>query len=187
MCLRRKRSRLSKGSKDKGLVCIGTELHLFLKTSIVATFTWIYYTLEMAGALFLVFVGVMCLDLLTGFLAACKNGEWNSSAAHRGLWKKFGASAVVVCSLLLDLLLYEVVTNFPMLGLPSWDYVIFLPLTLVWYIITELGSILENAGKLGAKLPKILQKSISIFQSKLDNTKIDLPLGKDEKDEDKGN
>ena len=35
-----------------------------------------------------------------------------------------------------------------------------IPLVLAWYIITELGSILENAVKMGAKVPEWLVKML---------------------------
>lgn len=38
----------------------------------------------------------------------------------------------------------------------------------VWYIFTELGSIIENIGKLGAPMPDWLKKEIKMLQAKLD-------------------
>ncbi len=44
-----------------------------------------------------------------------------------------------------------------------------MPLVLAWYIITELGSILENAVKMGAKVPqwliKLLKASANIVEA----------------------
>lgn len=43
----------------------------------------------------------------------------------------------------------------------NWPGVVF-PVTMVWYILTGLGSILENAEKLGAPVPKWLVKMLAV-------------------------
>ena len=37
---------------------------------------------------------------------------------------------------------------------------------IVWYILTEAGSIIENAGALGAKIPGFLRKAIEALNDK---------------------
>jgi phage-related holin len=39
------------------------------------------------------------------------------------------------------------------------------PVVVAWYILTELGSIIENAGKLGAPIPPFLKGVIALFKS----------------------
>ena len=51
----------------------------------------------------------------------------------------------------------------------------------VWYIFTELGSILENAAKLGAPIPEKLIKGIGRLKKRADE--VDPLPGKDEKRE----
>lgn len=43
------------------------------------------------------------------------------------------------------------------------------PVVLLWYIITELGSIIENAGALGAPIPEWLKKSLKKYREQIDN------------------
>ena len=50
-------------------------------------------------------------------------------------------------------------------------------LVLVWYILTELGSIVENAGRLGAPLPAWLSKAIAALESGVDSTGDKLTQG----------
>lgn len=50
--------------------------------------------------------------------------------------------------------------NIPVLNI-TWPGMI-LPLVLAWYIITELGSILENAIKLGANPPAWITKILAV-------------------------
>jgi phage-related holin len=47
--------------------------------------------------------------------------------------------------------------------------VLVLPLVLAWYILTELGSILENASKMGAPLPSWLMKLLKVGLKAIDN------------------
>ena len=42
------------------------------------------------------------------------------------------------------------------------------PLVVVWYILTECGSIIENAGALGGQDPRWLTRAISALQSSVD-------------------
>ena len=44
-----------------------------------------------------------------------------------------------------------------------------MPLVLAWYILTELGSILENAVKLGARVPKWLTKLLATVEHMVDD------------------
>ena len=55
----------------------------------------------------------------------------------------------------------------PLLGNFEYQYYITLVVTL-WYIFTELGSIIENAGKLGAPIPDWLAKGIAKLRNKTD-------------------
>ena len=41
----------------------------------------------------------------------------------------------------------------------------------VWYTFTEIGSILENAQKLGAPIPDWLNKGVRMLKAKADNAK----------------
>ena len=41
------------------------------------------------------------------------------------------------------------------------------PIVLAWYILTEAGSILENLGELGVKLPPFLVRWVAVLQRKV--------------------
>ena len=49
-----------------------------------------------------------------------------------------------------------------------YDFLI-CPLVLVWYILTELGSIVENAGKMGTPIPHFLKDTLSVLNSSVEN------------------
>lgn len=124
-----------------------------VKTAMAATVTAVGTFLGWKGILLTVWVCVMALDYLSGTLAACREGQWSSAAARQGLWHKGGMILVVTVAALSDVVMLMMVQFLP-LGM-QWPGLV-LPLVLAWYIMTELGSILENAVKMGAKVPAFL-------------------------------
>ena len=116
------------------------------------------------GIMLVIWVAVMALDYLSGTLAACWQGQWSSAVARQGLWHKGGMILVVTVAALADLVMLMMVRYLP-LGI-QWPGLV-LPLVLAWYIMTELGSVLENAVKMGAKVPSFL---IRLLKSGIDLT-----------------
>ena len=120
------------------------------------------------GWLVVAWVVCMLLDYATGTAAALRVGEWSSKVARDGLWHKLGAVVAVLVAAILDGVIGLILTNIPTLTLP-FDYTVFLTvLVLVWYIMTELGSLVENAGALGAPVPAWLRKAIAALESTVD-------------------
>lgn len=102
------------------------------------------------GVLLVAWVLLMVADYISGTLAAKHLGNWSSRVARDGIMHKGGMVLVVAAAGITDLVLWAVCDKLPM----SWEWpVLVLPLVLVWYILTEIGSILENAGKMGAPIP----------------------------------
>ena len=105
------------------------------------------------GWLVLAWLLCMALDYGTGTAAALRAGEWSSKVARDGLWHKLGAVVAVLVAAILDGVIGLILANIPALELP-FQYEVFVSvLVLVWYIMTELGSIVENIGALGAPCP----------------------------------
>ena len=143
------------------------ENNLFtVKTAIVAGFTAMGALLGWKGIMLLSWLLVMALDYLSGTLAACKQGQWCSAVAREGLWHKGGMILAVLVAGIADVVMLVIVQHIP-IGM-EWPGII-MPLVLAWYIITELGSILENAVKLGAKVPGwligILKASVELVDN----------------------
>lgn len=111
----------------------------------------------------------MALDWITGTAAAKKTGTWSSKVARDGCWHKLAIVVAVIVAGLLDLLIRVMLAHIPGVELPFEYSVLFAPLVVAWYVITELGSILENAGKLGAPLPSWFEKAVSALQSGIDH------------------
>ena len=121
------------------------------------------------GWVVVAWIVLMVIDYVTGSAAALRAGEWASKTARDGIWHKLGAIITVLVSIILDGVIGLILDNVPGLSLPI-DYVVFLSvLTLVWYIFTELGSITENAGRLGAPIPCWLARAIAALESGVDD------------------
>ena len=122
------------------------------------------------GWLVLAWVACMVLDYATGSAAALRAGEWSSKAARDGLWHKLGAIVAVLVAAILDGVIRLVLEHIPALELP-FEYTVFVSvLVLVWYILTELGSVVENAGALGAPVPAWLARMLAALESGVDRT-----------------
>lgn len=125
------------------------------KAAAAAVLTAAGAVLGWKGVMALAWVGVMALDYLSGTLAACREGQWSSAVARQGLWHKGGMILVVAVAGIADAVMTVFAAQLSM-GM-DWPGLV-LPLVLAWYILTELGSILENAVKMGASVPKWLVK-----------------------------
>lgn len=129
------------------------------KAAIATFFTALGAFLGWRGITAVVWVVCMALDYISGTVAAMKAGEWCSAKAREGLWHKGGMILVVVVSAIADGIMAIICANLQF-GL-EWPSII-LPLVLAWYIITEMGSVLENAVKMGANVPNWLVKLMKV-------------------------
>ena len=68
-----------------------------------------------------------------------------------------------------DLLLSLVLANLPLAALPVEYAGLVCPVVLVWYIVTELGSMVENAVVMGAPVPKWLVKLLALGKDAVDS------------------
>ena len=104
-------------------------------------------------------LGWLVMAWLSGSAAAASRGEWSSAVARSGIWHKAGMLVVVIVAALTDAVLSIAVANLPGLGITYQSLI--LPVVLVWYIFTELGSIAENAAHMGADVPDGLLKLLA--------------------------
>ena len=83
-----------------------------------------------------------------------------------GGWRSLAVLAAGVLDLVIGLLM----DNVPGIALPFEYNVFFCALVVVWYILTELGSIIENAGALGAPVPGWMKSAIAALQDRVDES-----------------
>lgn len=140
-----------------------------IKVSLVAFFGALSAVLGWFGWLVIIFIAAMAIDWFTGSARAGKDGEWSSQKAREGLWHKCGSLIAVIVSGLADIVLGLIVNNIPAIVLP-WEYTVLIcPVVVVWYILTELGSIIENVGELGAPIPEFLRNMIKALKAATDS------------------
>ena len=132
------------------------ETMLGYKAALAVFFTALGELLGWKGIMMVAWFVAMATDYISGTMAACKEGKWSSAVARQGLWHKGGMILVVAVAGIADIIMLSICENIPAVSI-QWPGVI-LPLVLAWYIITELGSILENAVKMGAAVPGWLVK-----------------------------
>lgn len=148
------------------------------KVTVTAMAAGVSAALGWFGWLVVAFVVCLAVDWGTGSMAACKKGEWESKIAREGIWHKTGSIIAVLVTLILDAVIGNVINNIPSVTLPFSYTVLLSPIVIVWYILTELGSIIENAGKMGAPIPGFLQKAIALFKGTVDAAGDKLTEGK---------
>ena len=138
-----------------------------IKAAIVAFFAFLTALWGWVGWAIIIWLSCIVLDYLAGTAAARKAGEWSSATARDGLWHKLGEIFAVLVSALCDIAL-TVIVNGTGIQIPVDVGPLVTPVVLLWYIITELGSIAENAGKLGAPIPSWLKKALAQYKNTLD-------------------
>lgn len=120
------------------------------------------------GIMVVVLALCMALDYISGTLAAKKSGEWSSKVAREGLFHKGGTILAVGAAAIVDFLLFVLIPTLPVFGKDIPNTGIFLPLVAAWYILTEIGSVLENSAKMGARVPSWFLKAIAATKKKVD-------------------
>ena len=141
-----------------------------IKAAIAAVLAFFTALWGCLGWAVLVWIFCFLLDYLSGTAAARKAGEWSSSIAREGVWHKLGEILAVLVAALCDIALRVIVEgaglDFPAMGFEIGPIVT--PVVLLWYIFTELGSIIENAEKMGAPVPHWIKKGLKQYRDKID-------------------
>ncbi len=117
---------------------------------------------------------LMVADYISGISASKKEAithpndpdyGWSSAKGAEGILKKVGYAAVIAAAITLD---YVIMMLSKHIGLDFHSGTFFGLLTTVWYILNELLSITENAGRMGAPVPKWLANYIAVLKDKID-------------------
>ena len=117
----------------------------------------------------------MVLDYLTGMLAAKREAiehpddpsyGWSSKKGAEGIIKKVGYLCIIAVAMIVDYVILNVAAQ---IGVTIQVKAFFGLLVAVWYILNELLSIIENAGRMGAPVPEWLSKYIAVLKNKIDD------------------
>lgn len=142
---------------------------LAIKATVAAVFGAFSAFWGWMGWLMVAWVVLMAMDYVTGTAAALKGGVWASNMARNGIWHKAGQVVVVIVAVIADGVLGVIVSQLPVVTLSLPECGLLLPLVLVWYTLTELGSIIENAARMGAPIPSWLTKLLAITKDAVDD------------------
>lgn len=142
-----------------------------IKAAVASFFAFLTALWGWFGWLIAGWVLCMAIDYISGSIAASKNGEWNSARAREGLAHKGGMILVVIVAGGADLLLGFIINSMGIqLPIMAEYTVLVCPLAVCWYIVTELGSIVENAVALGAPCPSFLETVLKIMKTGIKET-----------------
>ena len=128
---------------------------------------------------------VMAVDYLTGMFSASREGKLNSRAGVIGLIKKVGYLALVGVGMVVDYLMTSALAQ---IGVNSGMPNLFGLMVIIWLIINELISILENLGEIGVPMPEFLVRTVKSIKGRVDNEMsgrhfVDEEISKDKESE----
>lgn len=146
---------------------MSTDTAIRIKAAIAVFVGFVTELIGWQGWMLLIYAVFMLVDWITGTQAAKAAGEWSSEVAKKGLRSKGNTLGVLLVAFLLDWMLCQIAKSGFGFTVP-FGGTIFAPLVLVWYIFTEAGSIVENAGRNGAPVPDWLAKGIKVLRAKVD-------------------
>lgn len=118
---------------------------------------------------------LMIVDYISGMLASKKEAiehpyEKKYGVSSRksvlGIYKKVGYMLTIFAAICIDYLIYKFAAE---LNLPYQSNTIFGLLVGIWFVINEIISILENAGRLGTELPDFIKNVLTELKKDIDN------------------
>ncbi len=113
---------------------------------------------------------VMILDYCSGLAKAWVTGSISSRTGVVGILKKVGYLAVVATGMAVDWIVKYGITA--MGATIDIDFIFALPV-IIWLVINECISILENVAECGAPVPEFLMKAIGKIKDKVEDSNDD--------------
>ncbi len=135
---------------------------------------WLFARLGVLLYVIITLAVMMCIDHLSGMMASKyeaidhpddPNYGWSSKKGAKGILKKVGYICVIAVAIVVDYIIMQVAET---AGIEIKIKAIFGLIVTVWYLLNELLSIVENAGRMGAPVPDWLTKYIAMLKNKID-------------------
>jgi toxin secretion/phage lysis holin len=114
---------------------------------------------------------VMIIDYITGITSAYIQGNINSRIGFVGIIKKLSYLCAVAVGMVADWIIHSSLAT---AGVESSVTLFVGLLVVIWLIINELISILENLAKIGTPLPPFLTKLVSKLKISVENETKDM-------------
>ena len=136
---------------------------------------WVSARLGILSPVLTVLLAMMAADYLSGMAASKSeaidhpgdaNYGWNSRKGAKGIIKKVGYLCVIAAAMVADFIFLRVAAE---AGMQVGAMAFFGLLVAVWYLLNELLSIIENAGRMGAPVPVWLARYIAALKNKIDS------------------
>lgn len=136
------------------------------------------YLSDRLGILFPVLcllAGAMAADYFSGMLASKREAidhpgdpeyGWSSKRGAKGIIKKVSYLCVIAVAMMVD---YVISVAAGYLDIAMLVTAFFGLMVAVWYLLNELLSIIENAGRMGGPVPEWLRKYIAVLKDKIDS------------------
>lgn len=146
-----------------------------LQACLATAGAWISAKLGILGPVLIILTIMMVLDYITGMLASKKEAlehpdnssyGWSSKKGAKGIIKKVGYLCIVAVAMVVDYIILHVAGS---MGVAVSTKALFALLVAVWYVLNELLSIIENAGRMGAQVPEWLSKYIAVLKEAIDH------------------
>ena len=126
----------------------GKGIIAFIWTSWLGFLTWLIGGFDLLIQVLLI---LMIFDYISGIIAGYRSNELNSKRAFKGICKKIIILIIISCSTLLSYILRNSSLR---------------DIVAIFYVATEILSILENAEKCGVPIPPKLKKALEQCQDK---------------------
>lgn len=151
------------------------QLYLTFQALLTAILAWLSARLGILLPVMCLLLAAMVMDYITGMLASKRESlehpndpayGWSSKRGAEGIIKKVGYLCIIAVAMIIDYIILHVAAG---LGMEITLKAFFGLLVAVWYILNELLSIIENAGRMGAAVPSWLAKYVAVLKDKIDS------------------
>lgn len=151
------------------------ETLLLIQGMAVAIGAWLSDHLGLLYPTLMLLIGMMIMDYISGMAASKKEAVedpnnldkgWSSEKGWHGIFKKVGYLLVIGVAMAVDWLIFRTTES---MGIQMPASTFFGLVTTVWFILNELLSILENAGRMGAPLPEFLRQAIAVLKTSVEH------------------
>ena len=148
--------------------------YITIQAAATAAIAWLSARLGILLPVLCILLTAMVLDYITGMLASKREAMehpddpaygWSSRRGAEGIIKKVGYLCIIAAAMIVDYIILSVAAQ---AGIEIALKDFFGLLVAVWYILNELLSIIENAGRMGAPVPDWLAKYVAVLKNKID-------------------
>lgn len=151
------------------------QLYLTIQAALTAILAWLSARLGILLPVMCLLLVAMVMDYITGMLASKRESlehpndpayGWSSKRGAEGIIKKVGYPCIIAVAMIVDYIILHVAAG---LGMEITLKAFFGLLVAVWYILNEVLSIIENAGRMGAPVPSWLARYVVVLKNKIDD------------------